>query len=88
MICKKICLEMRNNNASIKYKILFDIIYIYFNIFFFSLGKENIPPITPRHSLDLSNEQILSGIGIFISYSYLIKYYSVQFQLYFDNGVR
>jgi len=74
---------MRNNNASIKYKILFDIIYIYFNIFFFSLGKENIPPITPRHSLDLSNEQVLSGIWVFI-----IKYHSVQFQLYFDKGVR
>jgi hypothetical protein len=39
-------------------------ICIYLIFFVFSLGKENIPPIisTPRQSVDLSNEQTLSGI--------------------------
>ena len=35
------------------------LIYLFYFIVF-SFGKENIPPIltTPRHSIDLSNEQI------------------------------
>lgn len=59
MICKIACLEYTGLK---RFFLFFENIHsrIYF---YFSSGKENIPPMigTPRHSLDSSNEQILPG---------------------------
>jgi hypothetical protein len=63
MMCKNITLGHKELIMLIQTKISMRSIDIDF-IFFFSLGKENIPliPSTPRHSMDSSNEQSLSGI--------------------------